>query len=193
MDAMKRILGIIGSPRKYGNTDVLVSRILEGARDHGASTERVSLADLKISECDGCYACWKGKHACSKADDMRDLYPRIAKADAIVFGTPVYWFGPTAIMKCFMDRFVYFTCPANRRKIRNKVGVIAVPFGDRTYAASDPVVDFFTRCLDYLEMRLIDKILVPGVTEPGEVRTREPVMAKCHDLGRRLAMQERSR
>lgn len=188
---MKKILGIIGSPRKDGNTDVLVSRILEGARDHGADTDRVSLADLRISECDGCYDCWKGKHACSKADDMRDLYPRIAKADAIVFGTPVYWFGPTAIMKCFIDRFVYFTSPANRRKIRNKVGVIAVPFGDTTLAASDPVVEFFARSLDYLEMRLVDKILVPGVTEPGEVRSRKQAMAKCHELGRRLAMQGR--
>ena len=94
-------------------------------------------------------------------------------------------------MKCFMDRLVYFTSPANRRKIRNKVGVIAVPFGDTTYAASDPVVDFFTKCLDYLEMRLIDKILVAGVTEPGEVRARKQVMAKCHELGRRLAIQGR--
>ena len=110
------------------------------------------------------------------------------KADAIVFGTPVYWFGPTAIMKCFIDRFVYFTCPANRRKIRNKAGAFAVPFGDTTIAIADPVVDFFTRTLDYLEMRLIGKIWVPGVTEPGEVRARKRVMAECRELGRRLAI-----
>jgi multimeric flavodoxin WrbA len=185
---MKKILGIIGSPRKSGNTDVLVSRILEGARDNGAKTEGISLADLRISECDGCHACWKGKHVCNKADDMRDLYPKIIEADAIVFGTPVYWFGPTAIMKCFIDRFVYFNCPTNRRKIRNKVGVIAVPFEDRTYKTSALVVDFFAKSLDYLEMRLIDKILVPGVTKRGEVRTKKQVMSKCHELGRRLAI-----
>ena len=80
---------------------------------------------------------------------------------------------------------------ANRRKIRNKVGVIAVPFGDTTYAISDPVVDLFTKTLDYLEMRLIDNILVPGVTELGGVRTKKQVMAKCHELGRRLAIQGR--
>ena len=186
---MKTILGIVGSPRKGGNTDVLVSRILEGARDQGARAERISLAEFRISECDGCYACWEGKHECSQADDMNGLYPRIAGADAIVFGTPVYWFGPTALMKCFLDRFVYFTCPANRKKIQKKIGVLAVPFGDTAEAAADPVVEFFARCFDTLGMRLFDKILVPGVTEPGEVRARKPVMAKCHELGRRLATE----
>lgn len=185
---MKNILGVIGSPRKNGNTDVLVSRILEGARKNGANTEAIFLVDLKISECDGCHACWKGKHVCSKADDMREVYPKIIEADAIVFGTPVYWFGPTAMMKCFIDRFVYFNSPASRRKIRNKVGVIAVPFEDRRYKTSDLVVDFFARSLDYLEMRLIDKILVPGVTKCGEVRAKKRVMAKCYELGRRLAV-----
>lgn len=185
---MRKILGIIGSPRKNGNTDVLVSRILDGARENGADTEIIRLADLRISECDGCHACWKGKHACSKADDMRDLYPKIADADAFVLGTPVYWFGPTAIMKCFVDRLVYFNCPANRKTIRNKIAVIAVPFEDEAAGMSDPVVDFFAKSLDYLEMRLIDKVLVPGVTKRGEVRAKKRVMAKCRELGRRLAI-----
>ena len=71
-----------------------------------------------------------------------------------------------------MDRFVYFTCPANRRKIRNNVGVIAVPFGDTTFALSDPVVDFFTKTLDYLEMRLIVIILVPESRNSGKFAPR---------------------
>jgi multimeric flavodoxin WrbA len=185
---MKKIMGIIGSPRKNGNTDVLVSRILDGARDNGANVNRISIANLKISECDGCHACWKEKHVCSKADDMRDLYPNIIEADAIVFGTPVYWFGPTAIMKCFIDRFVYFNCPATRKNIRNKPAVIAIPFEDRTYETAEPVVEFFARSFAYLEMRLIDKIIVPGVTKQGEVRTKKRVMEKCYELGRRLAV-----
>ncbi len=53
---MKKVLGIIGSPRKNGNTHVLVSRILEGAHDKGADIEIVALGDMKISECNGCHA-----------------------------------------------------------------------------------------------------------------------------------------
>jgi len=185
---MKNILGIIGSPRKNGNTHVIVSRILDGAREMGADTESIFLGDLKIFECNGCHACWKGKHVCSKNDDMNNLYPKIIESDVIVFGTPVYWFGPTAIMKCFIDRFVFFNCPANRKKIRNKNGIIAVPFEDRTLETSNLVVGFFEKSLEYLEMRLIDKVLVPGVTKRGEVRNRKRIMDKCYSLGQRLAV-----
>ena len=185
---MKTILGIIGSPRKNGNTDILVSRILAGARDGGASTETVSLGELKILECNGCHACWKGKRVCCKNDDMKDLYPRIIESEAIIFGTPVYWYGPTAILKCFIDRFVYFNCPANRSKIRGKAAVIAVPFEDKTLETSDLVVDFFDKSLSYLEMRLVERILVPGVTKRGEVRNRKRIMDKCYELGQRLAI-----
>ena len=186
---MKTVLGIVGSPRKNGNTDIMVSQVLEGAHGNGANTERIWLAGLKILECDGCHACWKGKGVCSKNDDMTVLYQKITECDVIVLGTPVYWYGPTAIMKCFIDRFVYFNCPANRSKIRDKAAVIVVPFEDTTYATSDPVVDFFERSLSYLEMRLVDKILAPGVTKRGEVRNRKRIMARCYALGEALALE----
>ncbi len=183
----RSILGIIGSPRKKGNTDVMVSHILEGARAKGAHTETIRLGDLRILECEGCHACWKGRLACGKKDDMAALYPKIAQSDAIVFGTPVYWYGPTAIMKCFIDRFVYFNCPAHREQVRNKAAVIAIPFEDRTYATADLVVGFFEKSLEYLEMRLIDRILAPGVTKRGEVFSRKRIMAKCYEAGGTLA------
>lgn len=182
---MSKILGVIGSPRKRGNTHILVSRILEGARDHGADVESIFLNDLNILECDGCYSCWKGK--CSKHDDMKNIYPRISESDVIIFGTPVYWFGPTAIMKGFIDRFVYFTGPAHRKGVRNKTAVIAVPFGDRSYKAADLLVRSFEKSLDYLGMKLLHKVLVPGVTERGEVKNRRSVMDRCYRLGRKLA------
>jgi len=188
---MRNILGIIGSPRKNGNTEVTVSRILEGAHGSGAHVETVRLADLKILECDGCHVCWKERRLCSKEDDMAALYPKIAQSDVIVFGTPVYWYGPTAIMKSFIDRFVYFNCPAHREHVRDKAAVIAIPFEDRTYGTADLTVAFFEKSLEYLEMRLIDKILAPGVTKRGEVAGRKRIIATCYMVGRRLAAEEK--
>ena len=89
-------------------------------------------------------------------------------------------------MKCFMDRFVYFNCSANRSKIRGKAAVIAVPFEDKTLETSNLVVDFFDKSLNYLEMRLVDRILAPGVTKRGEVSNRKRIMDKCYRLGQRL-------
>lgn len=51
---------------------------------------------------------------------MNGFYQKIIDSDILVFGTPVYWYAPTAIMKAFIDRFVYFNCPENREKIRGK-------------------------------------------------------------------------
>ena len=108
-----RILGVQGSPRKNGNTPILVETVLDGARDAGATTLMIQLGDMTIAECDGCHVCWKGKE-CPKNDDMNAVYATIAESGAVVLGTPVYWFGPTALMKAFIDRFVYFNCPENR-------------------------------------------------------------------------------
>jgi multimeric flavodoxin WrbA len=182
---MKKVLGVIGSPRRKGNTHILVSRILEGATSEGAVVEHLLLRDLKILECDGCHACWKGRR-CSKNDDMIGVYSKIAESDALVFGTPVYWYGPTALMKGFIDRFVYFNCPKNREKIKGKRAAIAVPFEEEMDEAAELVVAFFERSLEYLEMELVGKVLVPGVTRRGEIKKRKERLREGYELGKRL-------
>ena len=183
---MTKVLGIVGSPRKEGNTDLLVDRVLEGAESRGATVDKVYLKGLNIQECDGCHTCWQGKD-CSKNDDMNGLYPQIVEHDVIVFGTPVYWYGPTALMKAFIDRFVYFNCPENRESITGKSAVIAIPFEDDQPEAASLLVTFFQKCFDYLEMKLVGQILVPGVTEKGEIRRRTDSLEQAYQLGTRLA------
>ena len=185
----KKILGIIGSPRKRGNTHILVSRILDGAEKEGAMTEPLYLGDLDVRECDGCHSCWRGKQ-CSKKDDMTYAYPKIIESDILIFGTPVYWYGPTALMKCFIDRFVYFNCPRNRAKIRGKSAVIAIPFEEEDPGTADLLVKFFKKSLQYLEIKLIGKILVPGVGSRGDVLKKADRLEEAYELGRRLARQK---
>ena len=183
---MKKILGIVGSPRKNGNTHLLVSRILEGAESAGASTDIILLGQKKIRECDGCFTCWKGKE-CHIKDDMLNIYPQIINSDVIVFGTPVYWFGPTALMKAFLDRFVYFTCDENRPKIKGKKAVLVVPFEDDDIGTAAPLKSMFEMSFQYLEMELVDHILVPGVAEKGDVLNREESLFASYQIGRNLA------
>lgn len=186
---MKRVLGVIGSPRKNGNTHILVSRILEGAAEEGAAVEQLFLKEIKIRECDGCHTCWKGR-PCSKKDDMRHVYAQIAASDALVFGTPVYWYGPTALMKGLFDRFVYFNCPENRVQIRGKRAAIAVPFEEETEETAEPVVAFFEKSLAYLQIELVGKVLAPGVTRKGEIAGQEDKLREAYELGRALARDD---
>lgn len=185
---MTTVLGIVGSPRRNGNTHILVSRILEGAQTAGAEIELLPLRDLQIRECDGCHTCWKGR-PCSKKDDMLGIYAKIIASDVLVFGTPVYWYGPTALMKALIDRFVYFNCEENRAKIRGKAAAIAVPYEEEAPDTADLVVALFERSLAYLEMDLVGQVIVPGVGPRGQVLEKETSLAQAYELGRRLGRE----
>ena len=124
---MKKVLGIMGSPRKNGNTHLLMNELFRGASEPGTDIRTFLLGDLDIRECDGCHTCWKG-NPCSKSDDMNTIYPKLIDSDVIIFGAPVYWYGPTALLKGFIDRFVYFNCPEHRAQIEGRSAVLAVPF-----------------------------------------------------------------
>jgi len=182
---LAKVLGVIGSPRRGANTETLVRQVLEGAEAEGAVTEPVQLAELRIRACDGCHVCWSGRPCC-KDDDMIDLYDAIAESDALVFGTPVYWYGPTAAMKGFIDRFVYFNCPENRARIRGKRACITVPFEEEILDAADLVERFFERSLEYLEVNYVGSVLAPGMGTRGAAAKNAALLQAAYDLGREL-------
>ena len=97
------ILGIVGSSRKNGNTDILVKKVLEGANNSGITSQLIYLKDYKINDCIGCEKC-KKDFKCVFKDGMQDIYPLIEKADAVVIGSPTYFYSVTGIMKNFLDR-----------------------------------------------------------------------------------------
>ncbi len=183
---MKKILAVVGSPRRNGNTHLLISRLLEGAREKGAHTSIVLLGELRIAECDGCHACWQGRE-CSKHDDMNTLYPRIMETDVLVFGTPVYWYGPTALMKACIDRFVYFNFPENRSRIAGKSAALVIPLEETDPDAWAPVTDFFARSLQYLEMNIAGAVIAPGVGARGEITEHPELLQAAYELGKSLA------
>ncbi len=182
---MTRILGIMGSPRRNGNTHILVSRILDSAQRSGANVETVLLGDLQIRQCDGCHACWKTGR-CAKNDDMQSLYAKTADSDVLVLGTPVYWYGPSAIMKLFIDRLVYFNGPETRKLVRGHRAVLAVPFEDTAMETADLLVRMLEQSLAYLEIKMVGQILVPGAGERGDVLNKPECLTACDELARQL-------
>jgi len=98
-----KILGIVCSPRKGGNTEILVREALEGARESGSETELILVADKNITPCDGCGACLKNG-ICKIKDDMQEIYQQLKLADGVIFGTPVYFINVSAQAKAVMDR-----------------------------------------------------------------------------------------
>ena len=102
------IVAICGSPRD-GNTEFTLKRILTKAGEFGASTELVLLREKRIEFCDGCLSC-DSSGKCKIRDDMQIIYPKLEKADLIIFGSPNYFSNMSGMMKNFVDRMnPYYT------------------------------------------------------------------------------------
>ncbi len=100
---MIKIIGIIGSPRKGSNTEILIKNALESAREVGADTEITNLASAEIEPCIACDIC-KSTGECAIYDDMRDITSKLQEAQGLIIGSPVYFGNVSSQMKIFMDR-----------------------------------------------------------------------------------------
>jgi multimeric flavodoxin WrbA len=99
-----KVIGINASPRKDANTATLVETVLNGAAAKGAETKRVDLRKLDMKPCIGCDRCKENLGHCVQKDDLTPLMEEMGTFDAIVLGTPVYWFHATAQFKTLVDR-----------------------------------------------------------------------------------------
>ncbi len=173
----KSAIGIIGSPRRKGNTDIIVNEVLKGANEAGANTESVFLGKLKINPCLGCEVC-KKKHRCVHEDDMPGLAQKILKSQICVLGTPVYFWGPTAQFKTFFDRFYW-----ERYVIKGKKIIIVIPFEDKDPEMASLLVRMITDAIKYIKGEVIDIILAPGVYKKGDVRKYDELLLKARKAG----------
>jgi multimeric flavodoxin WrbA len=98
-----KVLGIMGSPRRQSNTEILLDKALEGAREAGAEVEKVLVSKLEISPCLEIYACRKDGN-CAIKDDMQLLYEKLLEADHIVFASPIFFYSVTSQAKAIIDR-----------------------------------------------------------------------------------------
>jgi multimeric flavodoxin WrbA len=177
-----KILGLIGSPRKGGNTDILVEKVLEKAGHGQHICEKFYLYHYEILPCMDCRHCKAGKHQCLIQDGMALLYPKIDQADVIVFGTPLYWFGPSAKMKLFIDRLRPY---AASKTLQGKKGLVVVPAGDGPEPCQ-ALLEMFRLTFNYLGIDFQGDLLATAY-EKGEVKNRPEDMAKAEELGAHIA------
>lgn len=112
-----KVLGIVCSGRKGGNTEILLEEALASAREAGAQTELASVVGKNIAPCDGCGSC-RETGVCHIQDDMQSIYQQLEKADAIIFGSPVYFGSVSAQAKAIIDRTYLFI---GDRRLKGKV------------------------------------------------------------------------
>jgi len=176
----RKVLGICGSPRRGGNTQILVEETLRGAAEAGALTKQVLLTDLRIGPCRACDACLKTGE-CVQHDDMPALLEKMRENDIWVLGTPVYWWGPTAQFKTFVDRWY---CQGQRERLEGRRVIAVIPLGDTDAGVARHTVGMLQDSLDYLRAELIATVLAPGCEAAGAVREQPAVLAAARQAGR---------
>ena len=176
-----KVIVLVGSPRRGGNTDLLVDKVLEGAAASGSETEKVYLYDLEIKPCVDCRACKKGSFQCAIKDGIQALYPKLEAAGAIVFGTPLYWYGPTGKMKLLIDRLRPYVAS---RKLKGKKAAVIVP-SEEGAKACRTTISMFKQSFKYLEIELVGTILAAAY-EKGEVKQNPEMLAAAFNLGKSI-------
>jgi multimeric flavodoxin WrbA len=176
----QRVLGIVGSPRRGGNTEILVDEVLRGAEEAGAQVEKVILSKLDIRPCRGCNACKKaGK--CTQQDDMHALLEQMKRSQVWVLGTPIYWWGPTAQIKAFLDRWYGVQ---HRTMFEGRRTILTIPLEDTYEGTARHTVGMFKDALNYLKMEHLATVVATGVLDRGAVREHPEVLAKAYQAGR---------
>ena len=103
-----KTIGIVGSPRKNGNTELLTAHALKAIAEEGLDTELIRLANLEIKPCNACMVC-KEEERCPIEDDLFPIYLKMKEADGIILASPVYYGSATALIKALMERAGYMS------------------------------------------------------------------------------------
>jgi multimeric flavodoxin WrbA len=191
------VLGIVGSPREGGNTDTLVTEVLRGAEAAGARSHKVFVGRYTIAPCTACGGCVKTGH-CVSRDGMDELLPLMAANRVWVLGTPVYWWGASAQMKLFIDRwFAPWANPKTREMFNHRVAVVVTPLGDTDANVARHTTGMFEDIFAFLGVPIAATVVAPGVGGSGidagaDVLKHPNVLKAAHDAGRTAVEMARS-
>ena len=176
-----KILGLNGSERKLGNTEILVKEGLMGAEEEGAQVEMLRLTEYKVFPCDGLAPCVFGNTRCNLQDDFNFIVDKIFENDGVILGTPCYILESTAIIKQLIDRAFSVNY---RSEARGKPATVIVPYATRgwtPYAFLQP-----NMLLLLLGMEVIDRALI-HTQAMNEVVLYNKLLARARGMGREVA------
>lgn len=184
---MRKVLALCGSARRGGNTDILLEEILNGAKEYGASTEKLFLSDFSIKPCTGCTLC-KEQEACSQIDDYGLLLESIFSAHAVVIGSPVYMGQVSGQTKLFLDRLYQLrradrTMKFDGAHVRGAIVVTCgAPSQEHPQAAAASLKILFRFLNQPKTLEVIGTSLGPR----GAAKDRDGLLEEAREVGRRL-------
>ncbi|MFC1513012.1 flavodoxin family protein [Thermodesulfobacteriota bacterium] len=185
-----KILALLGSPRKGGNTEVLLAGVLKGVKAAGGEVELVNLCELSIQPCINCGGCDK-TGGCILEDEMTGLYEKLIAADRVILAAPIYFYGVPAQAKAFIDRVQALW---SRKKLLKQEGLwleepnrkgflvsVAATHGKRVFEGAILTMKY---ACDAIGIAYGGEFVVRGIEGRGEMGKAVEEMAKAEEAGK---------
>ena len=190
-----KVLGIMGSPRIKGNTDLLLEEALKGAKSQGAEVEKIVVDKLKISPCKEYLGCFKDGN-CVIRDDMDDIYPKLLGADVVIIASPMFFYGVSSQAKALIDRcqalwarkhILKQSLPNGGRK--GAFIAVGATKGKRLFEGVILTVKYF---FEAIGVEYADELLIRGVDARGEIKEHPIALSDAFELGKRVVQAKKA-
>ena len=174
-----KIVVLDGSPRKNGNTDIMVEAFKEGALKNNHTVEILKIAAMNLRGCQGCQYCYSHEGQCVFKDDMKGIFEELKDTDMVVFASPIYWFDITAQLKTVIDRLY---AGGSTGFNFNKTALLLNAGADHVFDAAKAQYKAMTAYLKWEDMGII---AIPNMTSKGSMKDC-PMLADVQALGESL-------
>jgi multimeric flavodoxin WrbA len=190
-----KVLGIMGSPRIKGNTDLLLEEALKGAKSQGAEVEKIVVDKLKIAPCKEYLGCFKDGN-CVIRDDMDDIYPKLLGADVVIIASPMFFYGVSSQAKALIDRcqalwarkhILKQSLPNGGRK--GAFIAVGATKGKRLFEGAILTVKYF---FEAIGVKYADELLIRGVDARGEIKEHPIALSDAFELGKRVVQAKKA-
>jgi len=179
-----KVLGIMGSPRREGNSSILLDEALRGAEEEGCEVEKFIVSMLNILPCNGDEECFKDG-ICTINDDMNLIYPKLLTKDVIIISSPIFFYGLPSSLKALIDRCQALwvrKLPISKRK-GAFIGVGATHSKD-LFDGIGLTIKYFFKAIG---VRYVNSLFVRGVEKKQEIKKYPSFLKDAYNLGKMLA------
>ncbi len=187
-----KMVALCGSPRKGGNTELLLEEFLKGAQGSGAIVEKFKLSDYCITPCRECLTCYRDGQ-CVIADDMQQIYPRLLEADLLVLASPIFFYGVTGWSKAMIDRcqalwarkYILHDPSLGKEGRRRRGFFISVggTKGEKMFEGAILTVKYF---YDAFNVKYAGELLFRGVDAKGDILKLPQALPEALAAGKKL-------
>lgn len=187
---MKRVLALMGSPRKGKNTDKLLDYLLNGIKENNIEVNKIYLKDKEIKDCTGCDYCGKSGN-CVNKDDMNEIYSEFDKSDVIILAAPVYFNSVNSMTKTMIDRCqrywsLKYSLNEKYKNTEDRVGIFlstgGAPLEMNQFNGSIYVMDYFFKSIN---AKYKGNYFVSN-TDNNPVEDRKDLKEELYEIGKNI-------